>query len=462
MPNPYTVLDQWLDAGLGKQGRALQGTTPAHYGRDVRDWLHFTETVTGIGAWNATEATAVTWANAPALRPPPQGQPSRRPLAPRRSLHNPARRLAALAAFYAYATHAGHITEPPFNAASLRPAPGDLPRITALSVEQAAALAYAAHDVLPGRQHRGPYDTEPHRDRVLVLMFIDGLRPRQAVGIDLEGLHEPDPERGMRTLTCPVVKGDGTTTYQPSAELWQAIEDYLPHRVDGRDPATGRQPLLTSRSGRRIDSNTTPGRITKAIAARVPELIFEPAAITPDRVAHSPAVLRDHPPTGHRAATAVSPVQRLRADLEHLFETAPLCAATEGGCPPGCERCVTRKAMWARWETDWSAGDQAAYLGWEIPPYDHRQRPAERLLQFHQGRCAICGTAPAPGRPAHTEDHDSATGLTRGLLCHRCRPQADADTGAPYWTRYRQHPPAAALGLELRYPVLGHRESHSR
>ncbi|MFD0532343.1 hypothetical protein ACFQ1I_46525 [Kitasatospora arboriphila] len=55
-----------------------------------------------------------------ALRPPPQGEPSRRPLAPRVSLHNPARRLAALSAFYAFAAAAGHIAEPPFNAATLR------------------------------------------------------------------------------------------------------------------------------------------------------------------------------------------------------------------------------------------------------------------------------------------------------------------------------------------------------
>ncbi|MFF7995136.1 endonuclease domain-containing protein [Kitasatospora xanthocidica] len=447
-PDPYTVLDQWLTAGLGKAGRALQGTTPARYEADLRDWLHFVETVTGIGAWNATEATAETWAKSPTLRAPSHGQPSRRPIAPRRSLHNPARRLAALAAFYAYATTTGHIAEPPFHAAALRPAPAELPRITPLTAEQAGALAYAAHDLVPGLQHRGPYDTAPYRDRVLVLMCLDGLRPRQAVGIDLEDLHEPDPHRGVRTLTCPVVKGDGTATFQPSAELWDAITDYLPHRVDGRDPATGRRPLLTSRNGRRLDSNTTPGRIVKAVAARVPELIFEPAAVTPDRVAHGPAVLRDLPPTGHRAA-AVSPLQQLRTDLQHLLDSAPLCATTEGGCPPGCQRCAERKAMWSSWENTWKDGYPPAYLGWDVPAYDYRQRPADRLQEFHQGRCAICGTTPAPGRPAHTEDHDPRTGFVRGLLCYRCRPQADDEAAPPYWSRYRQHPPAAFLGLDL-------------
>ncbi|MFF2143686.1 hypothetical protein [Kitasatospora sp. NPDC058190] len=241
-PDPYDVLAQWLAAGFGKHGRALQGTTPTRYEADVRDRLYFTEETTGIGAWNANESTASTWAYAPALRPPNPDRPSRRPLARRVSLHNPARRLAALAAFYAYAAGAGHIPEPPFNASALRPAPTALPRAAPLTLEQAAALQYAADDILPGRHRRGPYDTAPHRDRLLVHLLLDGLRPRQAVGIDLEDLHEEDPHRRIRTLTCPAPKGDGTITHQPSREVWQAIADYLPHRVDGRAPDTGRRP----------------------------------------------------------------------------------------------------------------------------------------------------------------------------------------------------------------------------
>jgi hypothetical protein len=33
--------------------------------------------------------------------------------------------------------------------------------------------------------------------------------------------------------------------------------------------------------------------------------------------------------------------------------------------------------------------------------------------------CGICGTPPKAGR-RHAIDHDHATGLVRGLLCHRC------------------------------------------
>ncbi|MFJ7911354.1 hypothetical protein [Kitasatospora sp. NPDC096204] len=216
-PDPYDVLTQWLAAGRGKHGRALQGTTPTRYEADLREWLYFTQETTGIGAWNADESTATTWAYAPALRRPNPDRPSRRPLAPHVSLHNPARRLAALAAFYAYAADAGHIPEPPFNAAALRPSPTALPRTTPLTLEQAAAMQYAADDVLPGRHRRGPYDTAPHRDRLLVHLLLDGLRPRQAVGIDLEDLHEENPHRRIRTLTCPAPRATAASPTSPPA-----------------------------------------------------------------------------------------------------------------------------------------------------------------------------------------------------------------------------------------------------
>lgn len=105
-----------------------------------------------------------------------------------------------------------------------------------LSLEQAAAMLCAADDLVPGRQRRGPYEVAPHRDRLLVHLLLDGLRPRQAVGMVLEDLHEEEPHRRVRTLTCPAPKGDGAIVHQPAREVWQAIADYLPHRVDGQDP----------------------------------------------------------------------------------------------------------------------------------------------------------------------------------------------------------------------------------
>ncbi|MEW1912330.1 hypothetical protein AB0442_28490 [Kitasatospora sp. NPDC085895] len=236
-PDPYAVLQEWLAAGRGKHGRALQGTAPTRYGADVRDWLHFTEETTGIGAWQATEDTAKTWAYAQALRPPPQGEPSRRPLAPRVSLHNPARQLAVLSVLLRLRrgsrAHPGAAVQPSRAADGAHRAPHTAP----LSLEQAAAMLCAADDLAPGRQRRGPYEVALYRDRLLVY-----LRPRQAVGIDLEDLHEEDPYRRVRTLTCPAPKGDSTIVHQPARAVWPAIADYLPHRVDGQRPATGRRP----------------------------------------------------------------------------------------------------------------------------------------------------------------------------------------------------------------------------
>lgn len=212
-PDPYDVLTRWLAAGLGKHGRALQGTTPTRYEADLRDWLYFTQETTGIGAWNADESTATTWAYAPALRRPNPDRPSRRPLAPRVPLHNPARRLAALAAFYAYAADAGHIPEPPSTPPHCAPhhtAPPGAGRGSPVRRRRRPARPPPPRAV----RHR-PAPRPPPRP-----LLLDGLRPCQAVGIDLEDLHEEDPHRRIRTLTCPAPKGDGSITHQPSREVW--------------------------------------------------------------------------------------------------------------------------------------------------------------------------------------------------------------------------------------------------
>uniref|UniRef100_UPI002F9164D8 hypothetical protein n=1 Tax=Kitasatospora sp. NBC_01519 TaxID=2903576 RepID=UPI002F9164D8 len=190
-PDPYDVLTRWLAAGLGKHGRALQGTTPTRYEADLRDWLYFTQETTGIGAWNADESTATTWAYAPALRRPNPDRPSRRPLAPRVPLHNPARRLAALAAFYAYAADAGHIPEPPFNAAALRPAPHrspwSRPRLSSTPPTTPCPAATAAGRTTPPRTATASSSTPPRRPAPL-----PGCRHRPG-GPPRGGPAPPDP-----------------------------------------------------------------------------------------------------------------------------------------------------------------------------------------------------------------------------------------------------------------------------
>lgn len=47
----------------------------------------------------------------------------------------------------------------------------------------------------------------------------------------------------------------------------------------------------------------------------------------------------------------------------------------------------------------------------------------DELYRQQGGKCAICKQVPEPmrnGRSSMHVDHDHATGLVRGLLCHRC------------------------------------------
>lgn len=75
------------------------------------------------------------------------------------------------------------------------------------------------------------------------------------------------------------------------------------------------------------------------------------------------------------------------------------------------------------------------------------------LARWHNGRCAICGK-----ERELVCDHDHATGLVRGWLCHSCNTTEgtnfEPDT---IFARYRERYPAAILGLSLRYldPVTG-------
>lgn len=75
------------------------------------------------------------------------------------------------------------------------------------------------------------------------------------------------------------------------------------------------------------------------------------------------------------------------------------------------------------------------------------------LERWQDGRCAVCGR--------HADlvcDHDHATGLVRGWLCRSCNAtegkNQEPDT---IFTKYRERPPAAILGLNIRYldPVFG-------
>jgi hypothetical protein len=59
----------------------------------------------------------------------------------------------------------------------------------------------------------------------------------------------------------------------------------------------------------------------------------------------------------------------------------------------------------------------------------------ERLLAAQDGRCAVCGEPPAPGRRALAVDHDHQTGRVRGLLCGLCNRGVGAFRDNPEFAR---------------------------
>jgi hypothetical protein len=85
-------------------------------------------------------------------------------------------------------------------------------------------------------------------------------------------------------------------------------------------------------------------------------------------------------------------------------------------------------------------------------------------LREHQGKgCAIC-------RQERTlvVDHDHATGLIRGLICAHCNVSEGAGLDQPWMVEYRANPPAARIGLVVKYgshrprPEPGERRPYSK
>jgi len=87
--------------------------------------------------------------------------------------------------------------------------------------------------------------------------------------------------------------------------------------------------------------------------------------------------------------------------------------------------------------------------GLKLPQGTPEDRCRALLDWWQQGRCAICGRPD----PYLVDDHDHATGLTRGYLCTSCNTRegmTKGDTEGPF-ARYRDRPPVVILGIRIRY-----------
>jgi hypothetical protein len=79
---------------------------------------------------------------------------------------------------------------------------------------------------------------------------------------------------------------------------------------------------------------------------------------------------------------------------------------------------------------------------------------AWRFVQYHQGRCALCGRA-----QELVVDHDHWSGLIRGLLCWGCNGTEGREwtTGVTAFAGYRRRHPAAILGYREPYKAASTR-----
>lgn len=107
---------------------------------------------------------------------------------------------------------------------------------------------------------------------------------------------------------------------------------------------------------------------------------------------------------------------------------------------------------------DWAIPDrpaEPACWGWLLPASEFKADPDDLLIflaRWQAGRCATCGDKP----DRLVLDHDHATALVRGYLCHSCN-ISEAFRGGIY-ADYRKKNPATMLGLEIVYwsPVSGY------
>lgn len=87
---------------------------------------------------------------------------------------------------------------------------------------------------------------------------------------------------------------------------------------------------------------------------------------------------------------------------------------------------------------------------WPVPEpreYATEEEASDALHEWQLDRgCAICGA-----RFNLVEDHDHHTGLVRGNLCRSCNIKEGWGAESVPFVKYRQRPPAAILGVKVRY-----------
>ncbi|MFD0386413.1 site-specific integrase [Streptomyces stramineus] len=176
-------LHHWLARGYGRPlrdgtARALQGTTPEHYGDDIADWLRWIHAA-GISPWHADHTHATAWLNH-------RGGAAR----------SRNRRFNALHTFYIWAVTENLCRHNPFDE-RLRPDLRDEPGLPVHNATEMTALMQAAD---------GLYAPVTPRNRCLIYAMLAGLRPGAITRLDTDDLTPaapPPPPRSGRKAAEP-------------------------------------------------------------------------------------------------------------------------------------------------------------------------------------------------------------------------------------------------------------------
>jgi integrase len=128
----------------------------------------------------------------------------------------------------------------------------------------------------------GPHNSPaPERDRLLAYLLLAGLRPAQAVRLDMR-LMEEQPDLGYRVRLPDEVDGPGRHITLDTV-VGDAVREYIPHRPE---PHPGVHTLLLSRLRRPLRSRF-PNELIRAIADTRPTHADRHPPVTADTIAHT-------------------------------------------------------------------------------------------------------------------------------------------------------------------------------
>lgn len=277
--DPFVLLDTWLETS------PLRPSTRAEYRREVTSWLTWCAAQRDpvVSPYRVGPEHVARWAYEEFLHPYlPDGVAFDGPAALAliaeeypEAARSHDRRITALLQLYAVAAERGLVLQAPHL--------HDLRSGLTRAIDSPSRLTARERAVFLGAVGAWGPDRSAHhrRDQLLAYLLLDGLRPAQAVRLDLR-LMEQQPDLSYLVRLPDAVDGPGRElTLDPLTGA--AVAAYLPHRPRPRD---GAQTLLLSRTGRPLYSRF-PNELIRAIADTHPLLADRTPPVTADTVAHT-------------------------------------------------------------------------------------------------------------------------------------------------------------------------------